>query len=460
MARRPGEARPPVTPRDPVAAFIEASVWHGGIERAEAILASHPEVASSGIHAAAILGDDVAVREFLRTDPANATATGGPRGWDALTHLCFSRFLRTDRTRSDGFVRAAEALLDAGASARTGFHDPDHQPAPSFESALYGAAGVAHHTGVTRLLVAHGADVNDDEVVYHAPETWDNEAVKVLVESGRMTADSMAIMLVRKHDWHDADGVSWLLGKGADPNRVTRWGRTALQHAVLRDNSVAVVETLLEHRADPALAAGGRPAVVMAAWRGRDDLLALFSARSIAAETDGADALVAACARHDRQAVATLAARDPRHVRDVIAGGGKLLAEFAGNDNAGGVECLIDLGVDVAARFEEGDGYWDVAPGSTALHVAAWRARHRTVERLIARGAPVNVTDGKGRTPLALAVRACVDSYWTRLRSPESVAALLGAGASIDGIKLPSGYPEVDALVAARGRSSGTPHAD
>src|SRR5207245_2105587 len=100
---------------DPRAAFIEAAVWHGTLERADAILAAHPEIASSDIHSAAILGDDAAVRRFLELDPGNATVKAGPRGWDALTHLCFSKYLRLDPARSAGFVRAAQALLDAGA---------------------------------------------------------------------------------------------------------------------------------------------------------------------------------------------------------------------------------------------------------------------------------------------------------------------------------------------------------
>src|SRR5947199_4761983 len=192
---------------DPRAAFIEAAVWHGTLERAEAILAAHPEIASSDIHSAAILGDDAAVRRFLELDRANATAKGGPRGWDALTHLCFSKYLRLDPARSGGFVRAAEALLDAGASANTGFYDRSHQPEPEFESALYGAAGVAHHAELTRLLLDRGADPNDGEVPYHTPETYDNGALKVLVESGKLTPQSLVTMLLRKHDWHDYDGV-------------------------------------------------------------------------------------------------------------------------------------------------------------------------------------------------------------------------------------------------------------
>src|SRR5205823_7106471 len=167
----------------------------------------HPEIASSDIHSAAILGDDAAVRRFLELEPENATVKGGPRGWDALTHLCFSKYLRLDRARSAGFVRAATALLDAGASVNTGFYEERHQPRPEFESALYGAAGVAHHPELTRLLLERGADPNDGEVVYHTPEGWDNAALKVLVQSGKLNAESLGTILLRKTDWHDDDAI-------------------------------------------------------------------------------------------------------------------------------------------------------------------------------------------------------------------------------------------------------------
>src|SRR5437762_9902636 len=104
---------------DVVADFILAATWHGSLERAEAILAAHPEVAASGIHAAAILGDDVAVRRFLAADPASATAKRGPYGGDALNYLGLSKYLRLRPERSEGFLRAATALLDAGADPNT-----------------------------------------------------------------------------------------------------------------------------------------------------------------------------------------------------------------------------------------------------------------------------------------------------------------------------------------------------
>src|SRR5260221_2607627 len=104
---------------------------------------------------------------------------------------------------------------------------------------------------------------------------------------------------------------------------------------------------------------------------------------------------------------------------------------------------FLDLGVPVHALYE-GDPYFDIAKDSTALHVAAWKAWPKTVKLLIERGAPINVQDAKGRTPLALAVKACVDSYWTNRRSPESVEALLKEGASVTVVVFPCGYPERD----------------
>ena len=433
--------------------FIEAAVWHGSLDRAESILAARPEIASSDIHTAALLGDDIAVRRFIALDPANATAKGGPFGWDVLTHLCFSKYLRLDPSRSESFVRAATALLDSGASANTGFWESSHQPEPEWESVLYGAAGVAHHAELTRLLLDRGADPNDAETPYHAPETHDHAALEVLVRSDKLNENSLATMLLRKADWHDTNGIELLLNAGADPNRMTHWGYTAMHQALRRDNHLRNVELLLDHGADPTLAneKDGRSAVVIAARRGRGDVLECFERRGIPMQLEGVYALIAACARNDAARVSSITAQEPRFVEELLAEGGTLLAEFAGTANTDGVRILLGLGVPVTALYEGGDGYFDIAKNSTALHVAAWRAWHGTVKFLIDSGAPIDVLDGKGRTPLALAVRACVDSYWSYRRSPESVQALLDAGASVSGVTFPCGYDAVDNLLRSHG---------
>jgi ankyrin repeat protein len=437
-----------------VAACAPLDAWHasGTLEQARALLASHPELAGASIYTAAVLGDDESLGRFLALDSTSATDKGGPHEWDPLTYLCFSRFLRLDPSKSEGFVRAARALLDAGASANTGFFEKNHQPAPEFESAIYGAAGVAHHPELTRLLLERGANPNDGETPYHVIETDDNRAMQVLVESGKLTPDSMATLLLRKHDWHDYDGIKWLLEHGASPNAVSGWKISPFYQAVQRDNSIQILSLSLDHGADPTIAAAnGRSPAAVAARRGRGDALELFAQRGIRIAFVGVDRLIAACAMNDPETIRSIVAKEPQIVRDLVAEGGALIAEFAGNGNANGVRQLLDLGVDVNARHSEGDGYFGIAKNSTALHSAAWRARHATVKLLIERGAQIDAKDANGRTPLMHAVRACVDSYWTAWRTPESVDALIRAGASVANVQFPCGYADVDELLRKAG---------
>ena len=461
---------------DPVAAFIAAaSTPRGGadhtsgtLEEADLLLARHPQVATINIYTAVLLGDDTSVKRFLATDRSHSAAGGGPYAWDPLTYLCFSRYLRIDRTRSAAFVRTARALLDAGADANTGWPEIIDQTKDNpngrtiLESAIYGSAAVAQNPALTRLLLERGADPNDEETPYHVPESYDHSVMNVLLESGKLNATSLSWMLVRKADWHDEAGIRLLLKHGANPNLPTRWGNNALQHAVLRDNQLSTIASLFDHGADASALNPhhGRSAAMIAAYRGRADILGLVKQRSTDLDLRGINALVAACAQNDRESIRTLTTSQPQLIAEVVEQGGTLLTEFAGNGNVEGLRNLLDLGISVAATHQQGDGYFELAKGSTALHNAAWRARHAAVKALIARGAPVNALDAKKRSPLMLAIKACVDSHWKRYRTMESIEALLSAGASTTGIELPCGYDEADALLRAytvQARLSPTP---
>ena len=265
---------------DPVMEFLEAAsvprdAWHasGTLEAADSLLAAHPEVARAASMPRRSWAMTRRSRGCSPRNPLLAVTKGGPRNWDPLTYLAFSRYLKLDRARSDGFVRAATALLDAGADPNGGWFEGEHQPKPTWESVLYGVAGIAHHAPLTRLLLERGADPNDDETPYHTPESYDNDALKVLVESGKLTDDNLVTMLIRKHDWHDLEGVAYLLEHGADPNHQRHWGFTALHHAIARDNRIEIIALLMDHGADPQRAQEGRTAVAMAARRGRGDIL-------------------------------------------------------------------------------------------------------------------------------------------------------------------------------------------
>jgi len=421
---------------DKIDAFIKASVWYGSTNQAEALLASYPDIADSSIYTVALLGKESIVRQFLDKDPSLATAKGGALGWDALTYLCFSRFLRS--LPSASFVSTAQTLISAGADVNTGFFDDQHTPHAEWESALYGVAGVAFHPQLTRLLLDNGANPNDNEVPYHSPESYDNRAFQLLLESGKMTADSMATMLLRKCDIHDTEGIRLALQSGADPNRVTIWGVTALHQAILRDNHLQNILMILEHGADPGSLSqkDGRSAIVMAAQRGRADILQLFRDYGFDISLQGIEELARACAM-DETATGILSAEY----------GGMLLGGFAGNNNAAGIGRILDLNIQADTPYVEGDAYFGIPKNSTALQIAAWRGAHDALKVLISKGADVNAKDANGNTPLLLAIRACTDSYWMDGRKPDSIAALISSGAKTDGIILPTGYDEADRLL-------------
>lgn len=442
----------PVDPPLVILLRATASPRDGARAAARATLApslrSLPDGAADDLHLSAALGDAASVRRILSTDPSLVSTAGGPFRWDALTHLSFSVLLDAPDRPDRDYVAAARALLEAGASANTGFTDPKVTAGSGRMTVLYGAAALAKHAELARLLLAHGADPNDDEVAYHAAEGYDNGAMQVVVQSGRCTPDTLATLLLRKCDWHDQKGVRWLLEHGADATRSTRWHTSILQHALSRDNDLEIIQLLLDHGADPAQLVDGVSAIVAAARAGRGDVLDAMARRGIPLRIGGGDALLAACARGHGPAVRTITETLPAALDDVHANASTVMARFAGNGNSAGLRMLLDLGLPVDARFVAGFGYYEIAPMSTPLHIAAWRGHPAAVRVLLGAGADVRAEDGAGRTPLTLAVRACVDSYWTDRRTPESVELLLAAGATIKGITRPCGYEAVDMLLA------------
>jgi ankyrin repeat protein len=415
------------------------------VRRADEILAAHPELRSADVHVAAILGDDAAVRRFIAADPACVHLKSTPYDGDALNYLGLSNYLR-DSSRTDGFLRAAAALIDAGADPNTGFWLNGER-----ETALYGACGVNHHAQLTRLLVDRGADPRDPEVVYHGPETDDLEALAVIVKTGKLTGEDLSLMLIRKLDWHHEEGVKYLLEHGANPGVLRERGWAPLHHALARANDTPIVAMLLDHGANPLDANDGINAFQRAAREGRRDVFALFAERNLKPELGGVDKLLMTIGCGPDDAAKAAADADPSAMQLIIAEGGKYLCRFSSSWNWDGIRRLLELGVPANSPFAEGDGYSSVPKGALPIHVASWYLLPRAMKLLIEHGADVNAFGPEHHaTPLMLFALGCTESYWTEMRSLEGATLLLDAGADPRQVKLPTGYDELDGLIRSR----------
>src|SRR3989442_2773906 len=133
------------------------------------------------------------------------------------------------------------------------------------------------------------------------------------------------MMLIRKHDWHDYEGVKYLLERGVDPNSQRERGWIAIHHAIARNNSLEIIRVLLDHGADPRVRKDGATAIERAARKGRGDLLKLFEQRGFPTELQGVDRLIAACAVDDTSTVRDIQKREPQLVEELLAQGATLL---------------------------------------------------------------------------------------------------------------------------------------
>ncbi len=331
-------------------------------------LAADPSLANRSAATLAACGRPAELATLLAADPDAATREDGPHRWPPLLYLCYSRLDLGDP------VGTMRVLLDAGADPNSGFL---WKGLPSPFTALTGVLGGGerdeppHPAAVelAELLLAAGADPNDNQAFYNRQFRPDNDHLGPLLRHGAG----------RPHPspWRDRLGTAYpspeqMLGEHL---------RAAAQHGF--DDRVRI---LLEHGVDPdtrgyhpilgdqtayeVAIRYGHPAAaqLLAAAGGRGDRLD-DADRLLAAALSGDDATIARL----RDRVADLPARHPDAMR--------LAGEQQGID---ALSRLLELGFPVDAR---GRG------GATALHEAALRGDRATCEWLVARGADAALRD-------------------------------------------------------------------
>ncbi len=110
---------------DLIAAFVSAAT--SDLRQAEAMLASHPELAQGGFYAALELGDHEQVKAALADRRELAASKSGPENVEPLIYVCFSRLASAHSERAAGFAQTARVLLEHGADPNTAYNDPKWQ---------------------------------------------------------------------------------------------------------------------------------------------------------------------------------------------------------------------------------------------------------------------------------------------------------------------------------------------
>lgn len=428
--------------------LIEAAC-RGDFQGAEALLATDPALPHLSIYTASVLGEVETVEKLLRRAPESAREVGGPYGWEPLLYLCFSRYLRSDSPRSRRMVRAAKLLLDAGADPNAFYVHDEHHNTP--QTALYGAAGIANNSALTRLLLEAGADPNDGdpalgpESLYHASEFDDNACLKLILEAGP-DRDKVSYCLARKLDFEDPEGTQLYLEHGADPNFRTPWAanETRLHKALRNRRSPGVIELLLEYGADPgARSALGITPYSLAVRLGEIDAAELLR-RAGASDDDllPVDRFLGACSRADRRDVEMELAARPDIVRSLTPHDRVAFSETARFGRIDAVRLMLDVGFPIDDPGEV---------GMTALHWAAWFGHVETVMFLLERGASLEARNDYGGTVLgSLLYRITEENSRIVDIGPyvEILERLLSAGALPgDWQKNRTGHAEIDRVL-------------
>lgn len=379
-----------------VSAFLDAAL--SDRRRAEEMLRAHPTIAAGGFYVSLVLGD----REGVEGMPFPTRERGGPRAWEPLAYVCFSRM------RGE-MAETARVLLQNGAdpNATEEFDEFPDNPL----SCLYGATGLNNNPELAAVLLEAGANPNDSESLYHSTEHRDLECVKLLLWHGAATAGTNAL----KHmlDFEDLEGVRLLLDAGADPNELNDRGDTALHWAVWRGRGASIVEALLDHGADmDAKRADGWTAYALAAVSMQTETAVLLAERGASTEVP-------------------------------VSKSGRLLPDLAMSHRTEGVRGLLAAGTPIDARGEL---------GATALHWACWKGYADLVELLLERGASLTIEDERfhGTPPgwFGHGVRNCGEPGGDYA----GVARLLiAAKATIPSVDLPTGRAEVDAVLREHG---------
>jgi len=357
------------------------------------LLAGHPEITASSVHAAAAAADTTALRLILAADPAAARREGGPFRWPPLLYLAYAR--HDPEVAEDAVLTSARLLLDAGADPNAGYL---WHGLPTPFTVLTGVFGEGelgpvrqprhpHSLALGRLLLQVGADPNDGQTLYNRMFEPGNDHLELLFEFGLGTGD----------------GGPWRRRLGVALDTPAQMVRGDLAWAITHGMTERV-RLLVSHGADVTSPFdNGATTTSMAATTGHADLVDYLVAHGAPPlSLDPAEAFTAAVLTADRPSLDELLRDHPGLAGQVRSARPTLITWAAACGRPEAVEILAGLGFDVNAK-----GRTDVPsdqPWQTALHKAAEDGHLELARTLLRLGADPDLRDHRfGSTPLGWA---------------------------------------------------------
>ncbi len=347
-------------------------------KKAQEMLADHPEIAGGSLHAAAAAGDGYGVIDWVAKRSWLATQPGGPFEWEPLLYLCYSRI--DDRQGGAGFMRAATALLDAGADPNAGYLW-DGMTSPF--TALTGAFGEGedrhnqppHQIAMqlASVLLIRGADANDSQALYN--RTWSR------------SDEHLELLVAVKPRLGEGDGGPWHRRLGeTHPTPKEMVDEELVKAAGMgRSNRVRL---MLQVGADPGAVGahpthGGRTAYELAVLNGNAEIAEMLkTAGAHTPELAPVETFVSHLLKHERRFADEQLAKDPTLLAEARRLHPDLVRHAAELGRQYSVRLLVELGFDV-----------NHVERVTALHEAAWNGDLKMTKLLVELGADPTMED-------------------------------------------------------------------
>ncbi len=397
-------------------------------EAAARLLERRPDLRGDDPWLACAVGDLASVRAAIAGDPAWPNRPGGPLLLPPLVAATHSGLLRHHSYRPL-ILAAARVLLDAGADPNQsvpGRWPPASLAEPSAGhplSALYGAAGQARDEELTRMLLAAGANPNDNESLYHSLES--PPITRLLLEAGARIEGTNA--QYRVLDFEEIEALHLLIDFGRREQPPLDWSGPLL-FAIRRGRSPAHVGALLAAGADAAARTEDGTSTYRLALRyGMADVSALLhGAAGEPPPLSLEERFVAACAAGDDAEARRLQAERPDLPMSLPQAELRMLPEMAALGRGAAVRLMVERGW----PLETAGGDWQ----ASALNLAVFRGDAEMARFLLEHGADWRSQHGMGDN-------VCGTLSWASVNEPVAEGDWAACAEALLAHGMPRGAP-------------------